>query len=637
MRAFYYVAELVLSDVTMPAEGSLRALLRGTIANKSAVHFSVPNSNVALEALTSAVRGVEVKVNIEMNSSFAQARQSLQNRSTEYLLYIDLVLTPFRSSPPPPEAPRPQRSTPPPSQAYPCTSDDQCNYQGCNAFACIYGYCLCNGCGSCSGPYTGCTMPSSPTGYTPPGYKYCPSPSPSDFWNRSLFSPFGDGSGDGRGSSGDNSGGGNTTASGGSPAPMRRRDAAGREGYSLKLTCGQGHTRSTKMVEECEGCPQGTYKEALDNSSCLVCPRHATSPSASITMQQCVCKNGYSRYLLSPDDVSPPPTANFNASASSFSSDAASVSTNSLATGGGGGGGGAVAAAAAGFECVLPGHVPPDPIKVATSTMSLSIVVIITAQITVSVSASVSSAIASQAGAGGAQLNSLSSPQQLISQVQLLSVAGRIGGAEGQDTRGNALALFSSGFEWANYKFRTFSPAEWSYFEDGSRRNLEQGILVGKTCGIRNAQGSEGLSSLIVMAIVLSFTSFSRLVIKAAVDRWAQIGKGGAPAALLFPAWEGPVFMTQVMALGDVMFLWIGTGCPWWMVGGYLLLAALLVTIIYISIKVTVELRNGDVKYQHRPPLSQLKLEVLEEEATELITNLQRVRTEAEAEEVCKT
>ena len=236
-------------------------------------------------------------------------------------------------------------------------------------------------------------------------------------------------------------------------------------------------------------------------------------------------------------------------------------------------------------------------------------------------------------------MNSLSSPQQLISQVQLLSVAGRIGGIEGQDTRGSALSLFSSGFEWANYKFRTFSPAEWTYFDDDSRRNLEQGILAGKTCGIRNAQGSEGLSSLIVMAIVLGFTSVSRLVIKAAIGRWAHVGEGGgggAQAALFFPAWEGPVFMTQVMALGDVMFLWIGSGCRWWMLGGYVLLAALLVTIMYISIKITWELRNGDVKYQHRPPLSQLKLEVLEEKATELITNMQRARNEAEAEEVCK-
>ena len=197
----------------------------------------------------------------------------------------------------------------------------------------------------------------------------------------------------------------------------------------------------------------------------------------------------------------------------------------------------------------------------------------------------------------------MSSPQLLIAQVQLLSVVGRVGGAEGQDKRGGSLALLSSGFEWANYKIPNFSPASLFGDADDSRR--------ADTCGIHNVEGSEGLGKMTVMVLVMALTSVTRIAVKTVVARFAAKG-AEAPASLSFPSWEGPVAITQVvgwrmsahvcrrciqrflphtyahaqvlaracatqvMAFGDVIFLWISTGCRWWMVGGGVLLCGML-------------------------------------------------------------
>ena len=230
---------------------------------------------------TGAHPGVEVAIYIYVNASFVQARQTLQNRSSEYIMYMDLVLAPVLAT---------------------------------------------------------------------------------------------------------------LNASSSTSTDTARR--AGAQGYSLKLTCGQGHTPSSKMVEECMECGEGTYKEKSDNSSCVKCPEYSsTSRTAAIAMQACVCSSGYSSRLLTSDaaatftntPIDPTP--------------ASAVNTVS-------------ASPATGFACHPRGYVPPEPIKVASSVLSVSIVAIITAQITISVAVSVSSAIAgAEAGTACSLLLSIVFPQ----------------------------------------------------------------------------------------------------------------------------------------------------------------------------------------------------------------------------------
>jgi len=79
----------------------------------------------------------------------------------------------------------------------------------------------------------------------------------------------------------------------------------------LSMTCGQGHEDISNRTHsesgyvllraDCAPCTRGHFKEALDNSVCIQCPRHMTTQSGGATNQaQCECEPGYSLLETSP-------------------------------------------------------------------------------------------------------------------------------------------------------------------------------------------------------------------------------------------------------------------------------------------------------------------------------------------------
>lgn len=83
----------------------------------------------------------------------------------------------------------------------------------------------------------------------------------------------------------------------------------------MSVTCGQGHegianrtfseSADEMLNADCAPCPRGYYKEALDNSLCIQCPRHMSTQSGGATNQaQCECEPGYSLFDTSSDNAS---------------------------------------------------------------------------------------------------------------------------------------------------------------------------------------------------------------------------------------------------------------------------------------------------------------------------------------------
>ena len=87
----------------------------------------------------------------------------------------------------------------------------------------------------------------------------------------------------------------------------------------MSVTCGTGYegigygTPSATVNEtlnnetlngDCSPCPLGQFKEALDNSLCIECPRHMTTLSRGAAKQTaCECKSGYSLFNASTDET----------------------------------------------------------------------------------------------------------------------------------------------------------------------------------------------------------------------------------------------------------------------------------------------------------------------------------------------
>ena len=80
-----------------------------------------------------------------------------------------------------------------------------------------------------------------------------------------------------------------------------------------------------------------------------------------------------------------------------------------------------------------------------------------------------------------------------------------------------------------------------------------------------------------------------------------HIFKRPVPGSLKFPAWEGPVMMTQMIALSDSAFTSLGTGCAHWMVfGGVILLVGPLGFLLLAMSRIRQHMRTGDLSFEVR-------------------------------------
>jgi len=388
------------------------------------------------------------------------------------------------------------------------------------------------------------------------------------------------------------------------------------EDVVLAVTCGQGHEPRERL---CVGCPVGKYKPSLDNATCFACPVHAvTAQPAAIAPEQCVCK--------------------------SYFQSIGNVTTNMSATGGGQAGTSRNRAEGGGRRegierrkggdeeqqvgqvptCKPMSYVTPDVVVAASTALSAAVVSVVAVNILTSISLSVVAAVSNSFGSSVASSSvsqSLaSSPMALISQVQMLSVAGAIGGEEAKEQRGDTLQLFSSGFQWANYKLPISTVR---LFGGGGFAQRRESLGTERDCGL--SAGADRLDQLITSALILIAVS----VLRGVLCLILRVGfRREVPLALHFPAFEGPVFLSMCMAWSDVAFAWIGTACVAWMTAGGVIVFFLTV-IIYVFIdQITYERSRGEIAFEAQKPL----VEAWEQEGEARILRLHRLREEAEGE-----
>ena len=103
----------------------------------------------------------------------------------------------------------------------------------------------------------------------------------------------------------------------------------------------------------------------------------------------------------------------------------------------------------------------------------------------------------------------------------------------------------------------------------------------------------------------------------------------GLPADAIPPCLQGPVFLSMCMAISEVSFGWISTGCAAWIGAGSSLVVFVVVVMFILVDRVTYQQRKGDLYYEPKEPL----VNAWEQEGEARILRLQHMREDAEQEE----
>lgn len=115
-----------------------------------------------------------------------------------------------------------------------------------------------------------------------------------------------------------------------------------------------------------------------------------------------------------------------------------------------------------------------------------------------------------------------------------MSVAGKIGGQEARAERGDSVQLFSSGFEWANYKIPNLTLTGVARGSSSIvRRTGSEAAAMSQDCGI--GAGAAGLDQLLVCAIILAVVAVLRGALCAVL---VCVMRRETPMELIFPSWE---------------------------------------------------------------------------------------------------
>jgi len=228
----------------------------------------------------------------------------------------------------------------------------------------------------------------------------------------------------------------------------------------------------------------------------------------------------------------------------------------------------------------------------------------------------------------------------LIKQVQFMTIVGRIGGRKASP----GAAAFSNGFGWSKYDF-----GQDKFLNIAGRRSLigdhADSMLLGlyeMVSGRRSnttedglASGSEAtpaepaiaageeppvvslapegcdphfgnvlMASLITTIAVMSMVYCFREFLKVAIQ---YITKAPEPSAdLLFPKWEGPVFLTQYFAVCDAIATSMGSFCDGWV--AFASLALIFGPLTFVGVAtflIFIERVRGDLVFtpeEHQTP-----------------------------------
>ena len=343
------------------------------------------------------------------------------------------------------------------------------------------------------------------------------------------------------------------------------------------------HLQESDEPPECMACEEAKYKSAQDDSGgCIECPSsHMTSPEGSVSPDQCECIYGFSWELDTGGDDGNASDTN-TTSSNSTSLQRMQQSDNSTERDV--------------WQCVrIPGAVTLAEAAQAAAMVSSVVSAVVATNVAVAVGTAVGGAVsgavggavgggagggvisgaataaaaeiaagagagAGWAGAGGAaEIAAGAGSMALISQVQYLNVAGKVGGSNAS----KSLATFSGGFGWANmevpmadqvYPWRSQKPANGSSTKK-QRRSSETLMSYKslKECAVNASYCEEQVCSFDAIApSVEKLTSSATLMFFTFLGRSLFLmimlyGLKKDPDSLnafRFPSWEGPVLST---------------------------------------------------------------------------------------------
>ena len=386
----------------------------------------------------------------------------------------------------------------------------------------------------------------------------------------------------------------------------------------ITITCGQGFSpdratggvagvrRSSHVSSACLPCSRGFYKSALDNSSCLPCPSQSKTPrTGARNASMCECEEGWVNALAN-------------------ASEAGLASTDG------------------GPECVsIRQFVSVEQAKLAAQTISTALGAIVGTNVAIAVTTAVVSSVSSAAaaGSGGAVTvggsaggaGSSGGTVTLLTQVQFLNQAGRIGGSNAS----RAMSAFSSGFGWANFKGlvnlgRSGQQGRRGGKEgpgkaddlngDGKLSDRELGEWKKKNEVSTTIEAIDGGGNMSQASATCSFDDVAPPLetVMACVSALACIFiarnalvltlsfcfQRDQPPTLLFPAWEAPVALVQYLSLSDSALQATALLCPSGVTLGVLILLCGPLAFLFIAFRrVPTHIRQGKMAFEKGPAI----------------------------------
>jgi len=355
----------------------------------------------------------------------------------------------------------------------------------------------------------------------------------------------------------------------------------------IKTTCGKGHFQNYTLSEDenstgCMPCDFGYFKEALDNSQCLACPKHSTTNSTGAPKSTfCEC---YESYVL------------MNVSNSSTTDvDSSNTSTNRMLPE---------------RTCVKSGVSVADA-RAAARVVTAIVASVVASNCAMSMSSSAATS-SSGAGAGGAGV------LPLVSQVQFMNQVGKVGAGQGSASVG----AFSEGFGWANFELGWgemlgIMPPAGELLEERRQAKRRDGRVRALFDNNSTHSGNSTNSTLngtlideVECSIKLLFPSFEKLMTcgfllmcvhlarRLAVLFFKEVLDRDIPTSLMFPAWEGPIFLAEYMAICDTVMSSIATQCNQGLAFGMSVL--ILCPMLFLGIawlKIRRHLKRGGLAY----------------------------------------
>ena len=271
-------------------------------------------------------------------------------------------------------------------------------------------------------------------------------------------------------------------------------------------------------------------------------------------------------------------------------------------------------------DCLSPSPnstLTKETARATAAAVSGVVAAVVAANIAAAVGASIASAVAGSTGGGavgggaGSASGGGGACATLIMQVQFLNLVGKVGG----DDKDENFGAFTDGFGWANLQFGLFgdTPASNSTDVQGTRRQKQANKTAIATDDDADdicawSEVMPGLEQLTTCGMILLVVSLCRKLVEYFITK---VLRKGLPQALAFPAWEGPVFITEYVGICEGCVLAMQSHCSGFiLIGSVLFVGVPLIFLALATIMIFLHTRHGNLKFEPAPKPAPMKVAV---------------------------